>query len=123
MQDNPTQQPNIILEKEELDETLLTYSREHFAHAQGSPFTVETLSRLLNYDGLTPFGDRVLQGRPNVNHLELDEPTKTLLKNLKNKTTPEISRQHPLDYTMLMQGGKMARKDNYITLWMAPRNI
>jgi len=64
------------------------------------------LSRLLNYDGLTPFGDRVFQGRNTFDHLDFDAPTRTLLKHLKNKLMPEISRKHPLDYEMLMQGIK-----------------
>jgi len=89
-------QPKIILDKEELDKTLLSYSQQHFAHAQGSPFTIKPLSRLLQYVGLTQFGDRIYQGRSNFNHLEFDEPTRTLLKHLKNKTTPEVARTTPL---------------------------
>jgi len=42
-----------ILEKEELEEKLLDHSRTHFAQVEGSPFTVEPLNRLLQYDGLT----------------------------------------------------------------------
>jgi len=55
-------QPRTIMEKDELDDTLLEYSRKHFATAQGTPFTVEPLQHLLQYDGLTPFGNHVLQG-------------------------------------------------------------
>jgi len=43
-QKNPEDQPTIILDKEELDDTLLNYSQQHFAKAQGSPFTMEPLS-------------------------------------------------------------------------------
>jgi len=94
--------PTILLNKEDLDATLLEYSREHFATAQGTPFTTEPLARLLQYDGLTPFGDRILQGRPNADHLQFDEPTKTLLQHMQDKTTLAAVRQHPLDYTILM---------------------
>jgi len=104
--ETPEQQPNIILNKDELDKTLLNYSRRHFATAQGSPFTIEPLSRLLHYDGLTPFGNRIFDGRNTFDHLQLDEPTRTLLKHLKNKTASEAIRQHPLDYESLMNGIK-----------------
>ena len=50
----------MIMDPDEMDEILLEYSREHFAKAQGSPFTQDPLQRLLNYDGLTTFGNQVL---------------------------------------------------------------
>jgi len=50
----------LILDPEEMNDTLLDYSREHFAKAQGSPFTIAPLQNLLNYDGITPFGNQVL---------------------------------------------------------------
>jgi len=54
---SPEQQPNIILEKEKLDDMLLNYSQKHFAMAHRSPFTIEPLSRLLHYDSLTLLGN------------------------------------------------------------------
>jgi len=50
------QSPTMILDQDDMNQALLEYSRSHFATAQGSPFTVEPLQHLLDYDGLTLFG-------------------------------------------------------------------
>jgi len=60
--DEQVQTTQTLLEPEEISNTLLEYSRTHFAKAQGSPFMVEPLQHLLNYDGLTPLGDHILSG-------------------------------------------------------------
>jgi len=52
--DEQVQTTQTLLEPKEISNTLLKYSRTHFAKAQGSPFMVEPLQHLLNYDGLTP---------------------------------------------------------------------
>jgi len=101
-QATPESQPTTILDKEKLDDTLLDYSRKHFATAQGTPFTIEPLSQLLQYNGLTPYGDRILHGHDSFDHLPFDEPTRTLLKHMKDKITSELAQQHPLDYASLM---------------------
>jgi len=88
-----------------METTLLDYSRTHFATAQGSPFTVAPLSTLLNYDGLTNFGDKILQGRANLEALPLDESTRALLAHLKDKSS-DRRRHHPLDYDELQKGIK-----------------
>ncbi len=106
IQTNNEQPPTTVLDKEDLDATLLEYSHKHFATAQGSPFTTEPLARLLQYDGLTPFGDRVFNGCNNFKQFKFDEPTQALLRNVKNKTTSEAVWQHPLNYNLLMQGIK-----------------
>jgi len=54
--------PITISDQDDMNHTLLEYSQTHFATAQGTPFTVDPLKHLLNYDGLTPFGNRILQG-------------------------------------------------------------
>jgi len=50
-----------ILDHDEMDDTLLEYCQTHFATAQGTPFTTEPLSHLLQYDGLTKFGKLISQ--------------------------------------------------------------
>jgi len=98
-----TRQP--VLERDEMESTLLEYSRTHFARAEGSPFTQEPLGRLLKYDGLTPFGNRVTNGRP-VNTLhQFDKPTKAILENLRRKT-PADSQPTTLDHETLLEGIK-----------------
>jgi len=93
-----------------MDQTLLEYSRTHFATAQGSPFTVDHLSRLLNYDGLTTFGNRVLQGRVALNALPIDKATRALLQHMKDKTNPMCPRTHPLLYDELQNGIKNGQR-------------
>jgi len=101
--DNPTQ---MILDKDDMNHTLLEYSRKHFATAQGTPFTVEPLTHLLQYDGLTMFGDRILQGRVDLEALPIDEATRALLANMRDKTKNDDDRQHPLIYDELQKGIK-----------------
>jgi len=74
-----------VLDHDELETTLLEHSHTHFAQVEGSPFTIDPLECLLQYDGLTPFGDRVTQGQllPDIHHF--DEPTAAILANLKMK--------------------------------------
>jgi len=94
-----------IMDRDDMDITLLDYSRQHFATAQGTPFTVEPLQHLLHYDGLTPFGTRILKGKAHLEELPIDEPTKALLKHLKSKH-PDDDRSHPLIYEELQEGIK-----------------
>jgi len=79
------------MEKDELDDTLLEYSHKHFATAQGTPFTVEPLQHLLQYDGLTPFGNRILQGRVDLQTLAIDDATRALLHSMKDRTDPTVT--------------------------------
>jgi len=103
---NEDHPPTTILDQEDMNQALLEYSRTHFATAQGSPFTVEPLKHLLDYDGLTMFGTRVFQGRVDLDVLPIDEPTRALLRNMKDKTNPSVSRTHPLIYDELQNGIK-----------------
>jgi len=89
------QQPTTIIDNDEMNEAFLDYSCNHFATAQGTPFTVEPLSRLLNYDGITKFGCLVSQGRANIEELPLDEAMQALLCHLKSKQ-PHQESLHPL---------------------------
>jgi len=101
--DNP---PTTILDKDDMNNTLLEYSRNHFATAQGTPFMVAPLTHLLQYDGLTVFGDRILQGRVDIETLPIDEATRTLLANMRDKMKPNEDRWHPLIYAELQKGIK-----------------
>jgi len=94
----PDQPPQIILDQEEMNDTLLEHSRTHFAKAQGSPFTVEPLMHLLHYDGLTPLGNQVLKGCADLDSLSLDRPTKALLHNMRDKMPSPTLHEHPLQY-------------------------
>jgi len=102
----PDQPPTIIIDRDELDDTLLEYSRNHFAKAHGSPFTVEPLNRFLQYDGLTPLGNQILHGRADLNQLQINEPTRAILTHLKTKLPANERRPHPLDYGILIDGIK-----------------
>jgi len=102
----PENTPTTLTDRTEIEDTLLEYSREHFAKAHGSPFTSEPLSRLLQYDGLTPFGNIIFKGNTDLHSLPLDEPTRTLLEHLNNKLPSDTPRTHPIDYQLLLNGIK-----------------
>jgi len=89
-----------------MNHTLLEYSCTHFAKAQGLPFTVDLLQRLLNYDGLTPFGNQIFNGRAALEHLPLNAPTKALLQHMRNKLLSPYPQSHPMLYEELQQGIK-----------------
>jgi len=74
------QQP--LLECDDIKDTLIEYSRTHFAKAEGSPFMQAPLNHLLNYDGLTFFGKAVFQGCKLPMHHNFDEQTKAILTNM-----------------------------------------
>jgi len=92
-----TQTTTTILDRDEMDKTLLEYCQTHFATAQGTPFTMEPLRHLLQYDGLTKFGKLVSQGWAQLEELPLDDATKALLQHLKCKATNH-DLEHPLIY-------------------------
>jgi len=95
-----------LLERTELEETLLEHSRVHFAKAEGSRFTTEPLNRLLEYDGLTSFGDRLTNGKPFDTLYSFDEPTTAILQNLKRKVPAPPENSPKPDYSQLLEGIK-----------------
>jgi len=94
-----------ILEKEELEEKLLEHSQMHFAQVEGSPFTIKPLSCLLQYDGLTQFGNLITAGRLLQGTHNFDEPTTAILSKLKQKI-PQGNASHTLNYKTLLEGIK-----------------
>jgi len=101
--DDGMRQP--LLGCNKLEDTLLEYSRTHFARTEGSPFTQEPLGHLLQYDSLTSFGDRVTCGRLVGTLHNFDKPTMAILENLCHKTPADM--QLPtLDHDKLLEGIK-----------------
>jgi len=99
-----TQQP--LQEHADIEDMLLEHSRIHFAAAEGLMFTCEPLKWLLQYDGLTSFGHYVYKGWPLEDIHGFDKPTKAILQNLHNKIKKATTKEHPLDYKLLMNGIK-----------------
>jgi len=97
--------PQPLLERDKIEDMLLEHSRLHFATADGSTFTRKPLKHLLQYDGLTSFGDYIYEGRPLEDANGFDEPTKAILQNLRRKT-PEDEEPPKLDYATLLDGLK-----------------
>jgi len=95
-----------IVDHNNIEDTLLEYSRTHFAKAKGSTFTTEPLTRLLHYDGLTMFGEWIFKGNLPDIVPPLDEPTKAILNNLKGKLPPTTTLANALDYSWLIEGIK-----------------
>jgi len=101
--DDGTRQP--LLGYNKLENTLLEYSQTHFARVEGSPFMQEPLGCLLQYDGLTSFGDRVTSGWPVRTLHHFDKPTTAILKNLCRKTPADML-PPTLDHEKLLEGIK-----------------
>jgi len=80
-----------------MEDTLLEFSHAHFAKAEGTPFTTKPLGHLLEYDGLTTYGNKISQGRSHIKHHHFDKPTQAILKNLKQKVLPGREITHTLD--------------------------
>jgi len=99
------QQPTTIINSDDMNDALLDYSCNHFATAHGTPFTAEPLSCLLQYDGITKFGQLISQGHANLEDLPLDEAMQALLRHLKSKQ-PHPESLHPLMYEELQNGIK-----------------
>jgi len=97
-----TKQP--LLDTRELEDTLLEHSRAHLAQADGSCFTQEPLKHLLQYDGLTTFGNHVTQGKPLPDFHQFDKPTIAVLMNLKCKVTINDTEPVHLNYDSLLLG-------------------
>jgi len=113
----PNQPPQIILDQDEMNDTLLDHSHTHFAKAQGSPFMVEPLTWLLRYDGLTPLGNQVLTGQADLESLLLDCPTKALLRNMQDKMPSPTLQAHPLNYNNLQWGIKKWKEGTTTSPW------
>jgi len=93
-----------VLDRDEMETTLLEYSRTHFAQAKCSLFTMEPLSHLLTDNGLTPFGDLITNCWQVFNLHHFDEPTKLILGHLYHKLPSMGNHQHTLNYSLLMNG-------------------
>jgi len=94
------QQP--LLKQDNIEDTVLKYSCTHFAKAKGSLFTQAPLNHLLQYDGLTAFGESLFKGRDLLTHHNFDEPTRVILQNMRNKLPTAHHPPHLLDYELLM---------------------
>jgi len=103
---DPTEpsQWSVITEPHQMDDHLLAYCQHHFSKSHGTPFTVAPLKDLLQHDGLTPFGQSVLQGTADFDSLPLDLHTRLLLQHQKY-CTPTMQPMHQdMPYDGLMQG-------------------
>jgi len=93
-----------IHDKETMEQHLLQHSREHFSQAYGTPFTQPPLTDLLNFDGVTPFGDTIFAGTPIPPDLDIAPATRLLLQHQRSLLPETENTDHPLDFDLLMQG-------------------
>jgi len=93
-----------IHDKEMMEQHLIQHSREHFSQAHGTPFTQPPLTSLLNFDGVTPFGNTIFAGRPIPPELAIAPATCLLLQHQCILIPKTENTDHPLDFDLLMQG-------------------
>ncbi len=98
------QQWTTLTDPHQIDQELLKYCQEHFSKSFGTPYTVPPLSNLLDYDGITQFGQTVLNGTADLSLLNLNHHTKLLLQHQKYCTPANILKYQELPYNSLMQG-------------------
>jgi len=98
---------------EDMENKRLAHSQQHFSQAHGTPYTTAPLKDLLQYNGLTKFGNQVLSGNLPDN-LDVSPTTQLLLKHQvpPNKDTPT-----PSSSKESWQGSKVAQKDSHVPIW------
>jgi len=84
----------------------LKHSQTHFVTAKGSPFTTDPLNQLLQYDGLTSFGNMIYKGKHLLSHYQFDKPTTAILLYNLHQKVPIDASTHSLDYSSLLDGIK-----------------
>jgi len=91
-----------VTELEVLKQHLLQYSCTFFSQAHGTLYTVPPLSTLLDYDGLTAFGDQVHHGNIVEMAETMEHYTKLHLQHQKSKLMSSETVSQPLEYELLM---------------------
>jgi len=95
-----------INDRATMEMLLLQRSQEHFKQAHGTPYMVEPLCSLLGTDGLTPFGQQILNREPIDPDLPITEGARLLLENQYNKIPKLRNTEHALEFEPLMKGLK-----------------
>jgi len=88
-----------------MEAKLIKHSRQHFSQAHGTPYTMSPLRDLLQYDGLTEFGDQVFNGNL-PQDLEIDPTTCLLLEHQQSLLKPDEETNIALTFEELMVGFK-----------------
>jgi len=70
-----------------IENALKQHCQLHFKQAHGSPFMIPLLSTLLGYDGLSLFGQQLLNGSAPLDQLPINHATALLSKH-QSYTTP-----------------------------------
>lgn len=80
-----------INDRDLMFEEIIRRNTKHFSQADGTPFTVEPLRSLIGETATNDFCDKILNGTIDLEGLDLEEATKTLLRNLvKNSEHEQI---------------------------------
>jgi len=90
-----------ITKWEDMENKLHAYSQQHFSQAHGMPYTIAPLKDLLQYNGLTEFGDQVFN-RTIPEDLDVPKTTQLLLENQKIALLPNEDTSHLLNFEGLM---------------------
>jgi len=88
-----------------MEAKLLQHSQTHFSQAHGMAYTQPPLQDLLQYDGLTEFGNQLFQGKI-PQDLDVSPMTRLLLKHQKSLLLPNEDISNPLTFEGLMAGFK-----------------
>jgi len=93
-----------IINPAEMEDSLIAYCQDHFKEAHGSPYTVPPLYTLLNPNSLTPFGQQVLKGTPDIQSLNVSHHAKLLLRHQQAWPQQHLPRFHNLTFDDMVAG-------------------
>lgn len=115
---NPETKWERIHTKTSMEEELKSYIEKHFVQAQGTPFTVEQLSSLVEHRGITEFTQQVLDGDVTSVPQETSTPAKQLLEELV-RIAPEVQSMISLQelarvYTKWKKGTTMSPSGRHL---------
>jgi len=85
---------------------LLQRSQQHFKQADVTPYTKDPLRKLLQPDGLTPFGQQIYDGEGPDPALPISAGARLLLTHQHNKLPTLRTTEHALAFEPLMKGFK-----------------
>jgi len=93
-----------VTDVDQMEDHLLEHGLKHFWQAHRTPFTQPPLSQLLEFSGLTPFGNLIFKGQPIPDNRNLSPATQLLLTHQCSLLLPHASDTHPLDFESLLNG-------------------
>ena len=90
-----------------IDQLIADRNAHHLNQADGTPFTIEPLISLIGKDTFTTFSKELLEGKANLDQLNLSPTTRLYMENLKqNKTIVNSPTNTTIPYKEYIEGSR-----------------